>query len=77
MGVLVTVTGLTSSLVFTVWILAVVEDVVQVRCVLIVFAGVFMENCHLIQPKLGHLQPPCGLQEEFESTDVGFGFDKV
>ena len=75
MGVLVT--RLTGSLVFAVWVLAVVEDVVQVRCVLIIFAGMFMENCHLIQPVLGHLQPPCGLQEEFESTDVGFGFDKV
>ena len=77
MGVVVTVTELDSSLVFAVWVLAICKDVVQVCGILVIGAGMFMENCHLIQPKLGHLQPPCGLQEEFDSTDVVFGFDKV
>ena len=75
MGVLVT--RLTGSLVFAVWVLAVVEDVVQVRCVLIIFAGMFMENCHLIQPVLGHLQILGGPQEEFDSLNAVFSFQKV
>ena len=69
-GVVVSGTELGSSLVCTVRVLAVCEDVVQICGILVVGAGMFMEHCQLIQPVLGHLQPPCGLQEEFDSTDV-------
>ena len=80
MGVVVSVTELVGVMVFydtgcslvcAVRVLAVCKDVVQICSILVIGAGMFVKHCQLIQPVLGHLQPPCGLQEEFDSADVG------